>query len=99
MLAAGAIKAASELDVKIPRDLAIVGFDNRAFCPYLNPSLTSVALPIHQMGKTATELLLEDIKNGPSKARSLKLDCEMVVRESCGTGKGGNATVQDFYAL
>jgi DNA-binding LacI/PurR family transcriptional regulator len=84
MLAAGALKAASAQGLKVPDDIAIVGFDNRAFCPYLNPPLTSVALPVGQMGETATELLVEDIINGSSKPERLELDCSLVIRKSCG---------------
>jgi DNA-binding LacI/PurR family transcriptional regulator len=84
MLAAGALKAVSDQGLKVPDDIAIVGFDDRAFCPYLNPPLTSVALPVGQMGKTATELLVEDIINGSSKPKRLELDCSLVIRKSCG---------------
>jgi LacI family transcriptional regulator len=84
MLAAGALKAVSDLGLKVPGNVAIVGFDNRSFCPYLNPPLSSVAMPIGEMGKTATELLVEDIINGSSEPKTIELNCGLVIRKSCG---------------
>jgi LacI family transcriptional regulator len=84
MLAAGALKAVSDLGLKVPDNVAIIGFDNRSFCPYLNPPLSTVALPVSAMEKTATEWLIEDIINGLSPPRMIELNCNLVVRKSCG---------------
>jgi LacI family transcriptional regulator len=58
-LAFGAYQAISELGLNIPRDIAIVSFDNDELAAYLRPGLTTIALPHDDMGRKAVELLLD----------------------------------------
>lgn len=86
MIAAGAIDAAHDSGLSVPGDIAVVGFDNREFALYLRPPLTTVALPLYRMGEIATELLVEEITNGPTEqGRIVSVECELVVRQSCGS--------------
>lgn len=64
VLAVGAIQAAKQLGRKVPTSLAIIGFDDFDFAQYVDPPLTTVALPGVEMGGRAAELLLTYIKNG-----------------------------------
>jgi LacI family transcriptional regulator len=57
-LAFGAYQALTELGLEIPRDVAVVSFDNDEIAAYLRPGLTTVALPHEEMGRKAVELLL-----------------------------------------
>ncbi|KQQ04219.1 hypothetical protein ASG06_08820 [Rathayibacter sp. Leaf185] len=60
-IAMGAYDAAREHGLSIPSDLSIVGFDNHeVIAEYLRPSLTSIALPFHEMGRLGAELLVRD---------------------------------------
>jgi LacI family transcriptional regulator len=59
-MAAGVYRAAREAGLEIPRDLSVVGFDDSAICSKVWPPLTSVLLPIREMGRiAATKLLIE----------------------------------------
>lgn len=61
--AMGAYKALSELDLDIPDDVAIIGYDNQeTIAPWLTPSLTTLALPHYEMGQWAVQHLLQLIK-------------------------------------
>jgi LacI family transcriptional regulator len=57
-MAFGAIKAAKELGLAVPEDLAVVGFDNIPLSSYFNPSLTTVEIPMHDLGAAAVRMLL-----------------------------------------
>ena len=83
-LAVGALDALHELGLQVPRDIALVGFDNRHFSAYQRPPLTTVALPLYEMGKLAGELLLGAIEKGTTEAALHRVPCYLVQRQSCG---------------
>ncbi|MGX1111441.1 LacI family transcriptional regulator [Pseudoalteromonas sp. MBR-15] len=60
-MASGVMKCAREHNFELPKDLAIVGFDNVHFTSYLYPTLTTIDNPVEQMGKMAANLVLRDI--------------------------------------
>lgn len=74
--AIGAIKAIRSEGLEIPRQIAVVGFDNLSISSLIDPALTTISVPTFQMGLSAVELLFED------KPRGLKLDADLVVRKS-----------------
>jgi LacI family transcriptional regulator len=83
-MAAGIIDAAIEAGISVPERLAVVGFDDTRIAQMTRPRLTTVRVPMSNMGASAVELLsqrLEDPKRPPTK---LTLQSELVVRESCG---------------
>ncbi|WP_125776619.1 LacI family DNA-binding transcriptional regulator [Antribacter gilvus] len=68
-LAMGVYRAATELGLRIPHDLSIVGFDNQEFvADGVFPGLTTIELPHYDMGVWATEQLFDRIEGGPRKA-------------------------------
>ena len=83
-MAMGAYRAAAELDLSIPRDLSVVGFDNQELiCEGLVPPLTTVELPHYAMGARATALLLSMNGAGPScPVEPELLPCPLVRRDS-----------------
>jgi len=83
-LAAGAIDALHQLGLDVPRDVAIVGFDNRPFAAHQRPPLTTVALPLYEMGKLAGELLLSAIRGTVPEPIMHSVPCYLVHRDSCG---------------
>lgn len=83
--AIGALHAAHELGLSVPRDLAIAGFDNIPLSAYQTPPLTTVEQPIAEQGRIAAELLLERIEKHPRRQRqTVQLPCKLVVRGSTG---------------
>lgn len=81
-MAMGVYDAARELSLSIPRDLALVGFDNqRDVADVLHPGLTSMQLPHYEMGVWAVQHLLGDADDGASPEQCL-LECPLVERSS-----------------
>jgi DNA-binding LacI/PurR family transcriptional regulator len=64
ILAAGALGAARALRLRVPRDVAIAGFDDFPISAYLEPALTTVSLPGYEMGVRAAELLIQRLTAG-----------------------------------
>jgi len=82
-VALGFIRAAREASVRIPDDVAIVGFDDIAVSSYLAPSLSTISVPMAEMGKKAAEFLLANIdRDEDVHPFQLKLGPELVARES-----------------
>jgi LacI family transcriptional regulator len=84
-MAIGAIKALYDRGIAIPDDIALVGFDDIPIVRYMKPALTTVNVPIHEMGKLAVEKLIQAVegKNNHNKER-IVFPTKLVIRESCG---------------
>lgn len=82
-MALGAMDAISEAGLRVPEDIAIVGFDDLAPAAQTTPPLTTIRQPIAQFGRKAVELLLDIIERGPYPPRRILMDTELVVRDSC----------------
>ncbi len=80
-MAFGAIRAAAEQGLRVPADLAVVGFDNVPFSSYYTPSLTTVEIPMHEMGTAAMEMLVNLISRDNAE-RSRSFGTRLLVRES-----------------
>jgi LacI family transcriptional regulator len=74
------------LGVKIPNDIALVGFDDFELAELTSPPLTVVRQPAQEMGRVATNLLLDRITRGelPRTGSRIVLPVEIVLRRSCG---------------
>ena len=81
VLAAGYMKEALTQGVRIPDDIAVIGFDDVRFARYMTPALSSVSLNLHQLGATAAQMLLK-LLNG-AEVRPELIQCELIIRESC----------------
>jgi LacI family transcriptional regulator len=81
LVAIGALKAAKESGILIPKDVKFAGFDDIEICKLLEPPLTSVHQPIEEMGKVAAKMLIEMVDK---KANSKKyvFSPNLVIRES-----------------
>jgi LacI family transcriptional regulator len=83
-IAAGAILGLSQLNLQVPRDIALVGFDDRAFAAHLPVPLTTIALPLLEMGVQAANRLFAALAGEPLKNERIYVPCQLVIRESCG---------------
>jgi DNA-binding LacI/PurR family transcriptional regulator len=81
--AIGALTALNEIGLRVPEDVAIVGFDDLRLSSYLIPPLTTVRAPTEKVGRTAACLLFNLIKDQPADAVTL-LSTEIIIRRSCG---------------
>jgi LacI family transcriptional regulator len=85
LMAAGCIQAAVSRGLRVPQDLALVGYDDRYLAEALSPPLSSFAYPLNQMGQKATHLLIERLlRRKASLVPSINVAGRMVVRASCG---------------
>lgn len=80
LVAWGAVVALLEKGIRIPEDVAVVGFDNISICPFMEVPLTTVAQPYRKMATMAAEMLDAQIQG--KKVRSMILPPELVVRAS-----------------
>jgi LacI family transcriptional regulator len=84
-LAIGALRAAREMNVRIPADVALVGFDN-TMGAFTNPPLTTVLVEREQLGRLAVRRLIERQRHPDEPAVRIVEATQLVVRESCGVG-------------
>lgn len=87
-MAIGAIELLKERTIKVPEEIAVIGFDDIIVGAHMTPALTTVRQPICEMGKIGAKRLLDAIAKTEMYPSKTLLRCELIVRESCG-GKGG----------
>jgi LacI family transcriptional regulator len=89
-VAMGAIKAIHNLNLDVPGDVSVVGFDDLPEFMFMKPFLTVARQPAYEMGRLAAELLLKRITGEMiEEHREFVLPVEIVVRESSGPNKNG----------
>ena len=81
-IAIGAIKALKLRGLRIPEDIAIVGFDNISESRIIDPSLTTIDVPRLQLGKVAARLLLDQIHSHSTVSLKVELATHLVKRLS-----------------
>jgi LacI family transcriptional regulator len=84
LTAAQLLRSLEKNNVRVPRDLRLVGFDDAKYATLLGVSLTTVHQPCRDIAITAYRAMLERIAEPTLPARSLLLTPRLVVRESCG---------------
>ncbi|HEY6072643.1 MAG TPA: substrate-binding domain-containing protein, partial [Anaerolineales bacterium] len=87
MIAIGGMRAVREAGLKVPEDVAFVGFDDLPMTTMLESQLTTVRQPVYQFGIRAVELLIDLINNGILPPRRVLLETELVIRETCGVSR------------
>jgi LacI family transcriptional regulator len=89
-MAIGAIRAAKEAGLRIPTQIAFVGFDDLPVASLSDFKLTTIRQPISQFGAQAVVTLIDLIENGIKPSRRIIMETELVIRDSCGaTQKNG----------
>ena len=83
-MGSGAISAAHQLDLKVPNDVSIVGFDDIQLASSVWPPLTTIHQPIRQMAAAAVELLERKLSNDPVVNTDMILDYDLIIRQSTG---------------
>lgn len=83
-LAYGIIRAARECGIRIPEDFSVIGVDNNEVSGFINPALTSVKMPVEEVGNRASEMLLDRINGSTAPFSTVFLAPELEVRESTG---------------
>lgn len=84
LMAIGVLRGIAARGLRVPEDIAVVGFDGIALGRYTQPPLTTMAQPIREIGKLATELVLSRVNGERKEPRIHRLETRLVVRTSCG---------------
>jgi len=84
LMALGAICAVQDAGLNVPKDVAVVGYDNRDSAHIFRPRITTVSMPVYEMGRTAADLLLRHIKEGFEEVDEIKVKGQLFIRETCG---------------
>ncbi len=82
-MAIAAIRAIQELGLRVPEDVAVVGFDDIPPAATSQPPLTTVRQPIQRTGSVAAEMLIDLIEHPDPQPRRIVLPTELVIRASC----------------
>ena len=83
MLAVGALKALKEHRFRVPKDISLIGINDMETSRYLDPMLTTVAIPMQEMGKHVAKLLIDRINGGHTAPVKMILPSTLICRESC----------------
>lgn len=82
-IALSLLQAADRSNIKVPEEIALVGFDDLPFAAHLNCPLTTVAQPTVEMGIRAANLIINRIEGDNSPTQHIELLTSVIVRESC----------------
>ncbi|MER7054661.1 MULTISPECIES: LacI family DNA-binding transcriptional regulator [unclassified Streptomyces] len=82
VMASGAVLELRAAGLRVPDDVAVVGFDDSIVARHIDPPLTSVRQPLEEMGRSMADLLLDEIAERGSGHRGVVLATRLVVRES-----------------
>lgn len=83
MLAVGAMKALREHKLYIPRDVSLIGINDMETVRYLDPMLTTVNIPLEEMGKHTAKLLIDRIEGGHKLPVRMMIPNALIRRDSC----------------
>jgi DNA-binding LacI/PurR family transcriptional regulator len=81
VLAIGCMRELKKKGINIPKDIAIVGFDNIAYCELVDPTLTTIAQPIYKLGSVAAQMIVDKL-DGRVVEEKVIFPGELIIRES-----------------
>ena len=84
LLAIGALRAITDLNLNVPQDISLVGYDDIPMARYLVPRLSSASKDGREMGRQATRLLLDRLQDPDRPPQEIKLPARLILRESTG---------------
>lgn len=84
MLAVGAIRAAREAGLRIPKDISIVTLHDVPLAEFTEPPMTTVRMPLKELGAAAVDMVLARIDGKPSESEMLPTAAQLIVRASTG---------------
>ncbi|MBJ6988080.1 LacI family DNA-binding transcriptional regulator [Devosia sp. MC521] len=97
--ALGAMAALADAGLRVPSDMAVVGFDNYHTSEFVRPSLTSVDMPADAMGAKAVELVCMAKTSGAEKMASVVLEPRLFIRQSSGSFDNAALLAQSVKSL
>ena len=83
-IALGVIAAIVESGLRVPQDIAVVGFDDLPIAPFMQPALTTIHNPAALQGELAAEMLVKLLRHEEVEASRIRVPVDLVIRKSCG---------------
>ena len=80
----GAYKALKYLNLRIPEDVAIFGYDDLPWMEAVSPAISTTHQPIEEMATRASEILFSELENESDEIQTHCIDTQLIIRESCG---------------
>jgi DNA-binding LacI/PurR family transcriptional regulator len=88
LMTLGALQSIHEHHLSIPKDVAVVGFDDMPWVASIQPPLSVIAQPTFEMGTVAAKLLIDRIQNPDHPIQRVTLETQLIIRQSCGYSLG-----------
>ncbi len=82
-MAIGAMRTIKARGLSIPKDIALIGFDNTLETAYVEPGLTTIRQPLQEMGEKAVDLAVKAMRDPDAPPQTLVLKPELIKRQSC----------------
>lgn len=82
LMAIGAIRALQDRGLRVPEDVAVIGFDDIPVAAFMEPPLSTIRQPMHEMGKLGLEILVKTLKGEITELQEIILDTKLIVRSS-----------------
>ncbi len=83
VMAMGVMDAVRDCGLRIPDDVSVIGFDDIPQASQLHPPLTTIRQPLEQMGRVATQMLIDQFKDSGHYPGRIELPTELIIRSSC----------------
>lgn len=83
LMASGLIAALKDRKIAIPREVAVIGYDNTPLCYLTSPRITTVDISLDHLGKKAMKELMRLIEDKEALKNNVVLETKLIVRESC----------------
>jgi len=98
-MAIGALTELKRRGIKVPEDVAVVGFDDVSKSSSIIPALTTVRQPLDKLGWKSVEMLLDLIDNKGNHKQKTFIDSTLIIRESCGCNIINHVSYKDAEVL
>lgn len=95
--AMGAIKALTENKIRVPEDVSVISIDDVEMARYFTPMLTTVHIPIAELGRQAAKTLIDRIEKGHTLPIKIEIPFSLSRRDSCAPRKKGTASKMEMH--
>jgi LacI family transcriptional regulator len=95
LCAEGVMRAAKDAGLRIPEDLAVIGYDDTWFATMTQPPLTTIRMPISEMGNKAASMLIDRLEEKEPEDKNPILPVSLTIRQSCGALAATTSVVGD----
>jgi LacI family transcriptional regulator len=99
LMAFGAISEFHAAGLQVPKDISVVGFDNVAFASLTEPPLTTVNLPLGELGRTAVETLIKTLSSPTQHGVEIMIPTQLIIRQSTAEARKRKIKTKGFQKI